>query len=43
MNIPPYGTPFPLLILFVTCTFVSKQKKERIEEAKNEKSKNLRK
>ena len=32
MNIPPYGTPFPLLILFVTGTFVSKQKKRRIEE-----------
>ena len=32
MNIPPYGTPFPLLILFVTCTFVSKQKKKELNK-----------
>ncbi len=43
MNIPPYGTPFPLLILFVTCTFVSKQKMKKLKKAINEKSKNLRK
>ena len=33
MNIPPYGTPFPLLILFVTCTFVSKQKMKELKKA----------
>ena len=43
MNIPKYGKPFPLLILFVTCTFVSKQKMTELKKAKNEKSKNLRK
>ena len=41
MNIPPYGTPFPLLILFVTGTFVSKQKMKELKKTRNEKSKNL--